>query len=400
MVLFKSVLVLLTVTLGIISGSEIKKRGINNYGYAGISDFYTGLHPELNSKIHGFYGHKALTNPIYSRPLAVHKIGGVPYQLFRPQAGSPLGGHVTSYSVNYPRTPFYQHKHSFVPLGHHHIAHHYPVHAPLHTQFFLPQQPIYPHVHSIPAPARPVVQHIIPNVLQQRPSPVLPLPVKPIVNPSGVFQQPTFFLPQRPAVPTTKKPVFSSLFPANFFQNFHTSVQPQFIPVAVPSQPTLIVQTTQTTPTTSVGKNPTFVSIPLPIPGVNFNSGSQPEQNSWRPMGEVGINSIQRPAISLLPPYTAVANQNGIQFFNPNQLNYQNSLENQNGNSNFFSSNTESQNNNNNFNIQTNQAENENNLFNPLSSNHQNTENFEGQQQHHFTSSTGGDHDLSQGIFC
>lgn len=400
MVLFKSVLVLLTVTLSITSGSEIKKRGIYNYGYAGL---HAGLHPELHSH-HGLhsglhFGHKALINPVYPRPLTVHKIGGVPYQLFRPQAGSPLGGHVTSYSVNYPRIPFHQHKHNYVPLGHHQIAaHQHPINVPVHTPFFLPQQPapvqpIYSHVHSIPV--RPAVQQFIPNFVQQRPS-VIPLPVKPIATPAQVFPQPTFFVPQRPVAVPSSKPQFSPVFPANFFQSFNTAVQPQFIPVAVPSQPTPTVQTTQITPTTSIPQNPTFVSIPLPIPGVNYNSGSQPEQNPWRPMSGVGVNSIQRPAISLLPPYSAVSNQNGVQFFNPNQFNYQQSLEEQSGNSQFFNPNAEPQNNN--FNVQTSQAENGNNFFNP-SSNNQNTGNFEGQQhqQHQFT--TGGDHDLGQGTF-
>lgn len=423
MVLFKSVLVFLTVTLSLTSASEIKKRGIYNYGLHS-SDLHTGLHPELahhhhglhSSGFHGFHGQKGLINPIYSRPLTVHKLGGVPYQIFHPQAGSSLGGHVTSYSVNYPRIPFHQHKHSFVPLGHHQHPvnvpihtpfflpqqslgnHQHPVNVPIHSPFFLPQQPIYSNVHSIPAPVRPIVQQIIPNVVQQRPSSVLP--VKPISNPSGVLPQPTFFIPQRPVVPVavpSNKPVFSPVFPANFF---HTSVHPQFIPVAVPSQPTPTIQTTQSTPTTSVSQNPTFVAIPLPIPGNNFNNGLQPDQNPWHPMSgvNIGINSIQRPAISLLPPYTAGTNQNGLQFFNPNQFNYQNSIENQNRNNNFFNSESQnSNNNNNNFNIQTSQAENSNNFFNPSSSNNQNTGSFEGQQQqHHFT--TGGDHDLGQGI--
>lgn len=433
MELLKSVLVFLTVTISLTSASEIKKRGIYNYGFAGLysSDLHTGLHPELahqhhhglhSSGFNGFHGHKELINPIYARPLTVHKLGGVPYKIIRPQAGSPLGGHVTSYSVNYPRIPFHQHKHSFFPVGHHQHpvnvpihtqffqpqqplgTHQHPVNVPIHTPFFLPQQPIDSHIHSIPASVRPIIQQIIPNFVQQRPSSVLPLPVKPISNPSGVLPQPTFFLPQRPVVPVavpSNKPVFSEVFPANFLQHFHTSVHPQFIPVAVPSQPTPTVQTTQTTPTTSVSQNPTFVSIPLPIPGTNFNNGLQPEQNPWRPMSgvNIGINSIQRPAISLLPPYTAGSNQNGLQFFSPNQFHYQNSLENQNGNNNFFNSNSESKNNNNNNNfnnIQTSQAENGNNFFNPSSLNNQNTGNIEGQQQHHFT--TGGDHDLGQGI--
>lgn len=249
------------------------KRGIFNYGYGGAVQGLTYNIP-LGTAAYPLYGfqkpwHTSPYSKVYSTNFlaphhhahqhpVVHPVASPSYFL------TPGSASVSSYNVNYPKYPFYTKPHIDIPLSY-----------PRPTPSIFVQKP------AIVPVAIPAFSNRIPI---GRPA-VLPAPHYHFVQ-AGSAASPAIY------------PV--------------SSLQPQFIPIPLPVQPPTI----HTFPTT-LSTVPSFTTTTLAsgtdgvttLPGSHFiTSGSS---DSWRPIivshqhptASTPTLTVQRPAISLLPPY-------------------------------------------------------------------------------------------------
>lgn len=259
------------------------KRGILNYGYG-----YSGPHG-LTYNLPSAAAYPALAfppaRPWIGTPYGVARIPSIYHNILpspalhhhhhiepalqpTQYALSHGGATVTSYNVNLPRYPIYFNKPNIeIPIG----LPSFP--RPLNPSVFLPK-PIVPVAVSAFSNRIPI------TVNKQLPSP------------------PLSFLPSIPS-PT--------IYPIG-------SIQPQFIPIPLPSQPPTIHSFPATiTPPTPTITTSTATTPNVPLPGTHFVTHHiQPDQ--WRPI-IVTQNptitpttpkttvTINRPSISLLPPY-------------------------------------------------------------------------------------------------
>lgn len=275
------------------------KRGILNYGY-GHAHAYGHAYPHAHAHVHGVnyavpssyaIGLHGAHRNVLATPYA--KIPGVYKNVYthNPVALSHGSASVHSYSASYPRIPIIAAK----PVHHHHhvsVARPQLVPVPHFTPLIpsptvvVPQRPIipvaYPHVHRVPIYVQRPVQ---PVVYQQR-------PVTPVVfqRPAVSAVAPVPFLPTAPI-----GHVHSFAHNPHVYNQFaFGGIHPQFIPLAVP-QPTPILPSTPIAPEG------------LPQPGSTIFTNAQPD--GWRPIivtapiPTAPTNTINRPTISLLPPF-------------------------------------------------------------------------------------------------
>lgn len=257
------------------------KRGIFNYGYGGggggavhgltyniplgtaaypLYGFQKPWHTSPYAKFPSVYSTNFLAphHPSHQHPV-VHPVSSPSYIL------TPGSASVSSYNVNYPKYPFYSKPHIDFPL-------------------------------SYPKPT--------PSIFVQKPA-IVPVGIPAFSNriPIG---RPAVLPPPHYHFIQAGSAASPAIYPVS-------SLQPQFIPIPLPAQPPSI----HTFPTT-LSTVPSFTTTTLAsgtdggattLPGSHFiTSGSS---DSWRPIivshqhptASTPTITVQRPAISLLPPY-------------------------------------------------------------------------------------------------